>query len=89
MAEAKHTHKYKRVRMTKKWIVFKCALPNCPHFVTGKLVIGRKCICWRCGMEFIMTEFTMGLAKPHCKECTGIREHSVDAFKELLELEKE
>jgi hypothetical protein len=26
-------------------------------------------LCWRCGNEFIMNEYSLRLAKPHCEGC--------------------
>lgn len=62
-------HKYQRVRLGKKYIVYKCSLPNCAHFIRQELVVGRKSLCCRCGKEFLMTQKSL-LKKPHCEECT-------------------
>jgi hypothetical protein len=67
-----HTHKYERVRLGKKY-VYKCALPNCPHYVYKELAKGRVSICWRCGDEFVMNTYSVQLAKPHCKKCHRLK----------------
>lgn len=63
----KHVHKYLRVRLgkDKKFIVFRCVLTDCPHFIRREFIIGKRTICWRCGAEFVMTAKTQQL-KPHC-----------------------
>ncbi len=67
-------HKYTRVKLgTKGYIVYKCTLPGCPHYLRQELVTGRLCECWRCGKPFTMTVKTL-LKKPHCSDCTKIRE---------------
>lgn len=32
--------------------------------------LGKKVVCWRCGREFSMNEYSIRLAKPHCNDCT-------------------
>lgn len=67
----KHTHKYQRTKLgSKGYIVYKCMLPSCPHFINESLLLGRECICWRCGDEFIITKH---YKKPHCNSCTRPR----------------
>ncbi len=34
-----------------------------------KLALGKKSICWRCGEEFILNEYSLRLVKPHCSKC--------------------
>ena len=43
-------HYYRRVRMgkDKKYVVFRCILPNCSHYVPKELAIGRQAVCWKC-----------------------------------------
>lgn len=66
-----HTHKYERVRLgASGYIVFKCTVPDCPHFINKKLVVGKKTICWRCGHEAVMTKQMAEFKKPHCRQCT-------------------
>jgi hypothetical protein len=65
-----HTHKYVRARIGKnKYMIYRCAVPGCTHFIVSELIAGRKSICWRCGKEFFISEDLIR-KKPHCNECT-------------------
>jgi hypothetical protein len=33
------------------------------------LLLGKRTICWLCGNEFILDEYALRLAKPHCVAC--------------------
>jgi hypothetical protein len=63
----KHIHKYMRVKYgSKGYIIYKCTLPGCTHFVNERLILGRNAICWLCGNEFTIRILHK---KPHCDEC--------------------
>lgn len=64
----KHIHKLKRHRYPSGNTVFFCVL-DCSFKVDTALSVGKKNICWRCGNEFIMDEYSLRLAKPHCSAC--------------------
>lgn len=68
MSQIKHTHKLKRHRFKSGSSVFFCAL-DCTFKISPALAEGKKSICWRCGEEFIMSEYSIRLAKPHCEAC--------------------
>lgn len=78
MPSRKHVHRYQRVDISqtphKKYLVMKCSLPDCTHYVSIPLAIGKSSICWRCGEEFVMTADLARLSKPHCKACTKVDE---------------
>lgn len=66
-------HKYRKVNIGRKepYIVYRCMLPDCSHYLPESLIEGKKSICWRCGKEFVMTRAQMdpGITyKPVC--CT-------------------
>jgi len=69
----KHIHRYRRVNIgsknkDKKYNVFKCTLPDCPHYLPQEnLIIGRKSICFSCGNSFIIK--TKDFAKAICENC--------------------
>lgn len=81
-----HVHKYKRVIMGGKrivlkdgkkyierapgYMVYKCVLPGCAHYVPRELAEGRKSVCWRCGGELVMTNRNLWQVKPVHRECT-------------------
>ena len=64
-----HTHKFRRHRYSSGNITYFCALPDCSVKITPALALGKRCICWRCGEVFELTEYAIRLAKPHCENC--------------------
>jgi len=83
-----HIHKYERKKLG-KYIVFKCAVAGCPHFIRKELAENRMSICWRCEQPFILTKHALTLERPHCVACTKTRkpkdaEHK-DRLREILE----
>ena len=86
--EKHDVHKYERIifrrgnKMIPKGKVFyKCMLINCPHYLRAELVVGRLCICWRCGAAFQLTKSNL-LKKPHCKACTKSPKESLESYAE-------
>lgn len=65
----KHVHKFKRLRYKSGNEIFFCALPDCSVKINPALALGKRSICWRCGESFIMNEYSLRLAKPHCEGC--------------------
>lgn len=65
----KHIHKLKRLKYKTGNIVFFCALPDCSFKSNIALSLGKRSLCWRCGESFIMNEYSLRLAKPHCDSC--------------------
>lgn len=67
----KHIHKLKRHRYAKtKTEVYFCTLPDCQHKIECALAVGKVSICNLCGKEFVMNEYTVKLARPHCEPCS-------------------
>lgn len=66
---SKHVHKLRRhVHKSGNAVLF-CALPDCSFKINPALALGKRSICWRCGEEFIMNEYSLRLTKPHCEKC--------------------
>jgi len=65
-----HVHKLKRLtyKSTGHKIFF-CVLPECHYKVAVELALGKNNICNRCGSAFQLDEYSIRLAKPHCKKC--------------------
>ena len=74
MTKQKHTHKLRRLRYKSGNVVLFCALPDCNFKCNPPLAFGKRSICWRCGDEFIMNEYSIRLAKPHCMGCHKSKE---------------
>jgi hypothetical protein len=73
MAKAKHIHQYERRDIGKKapYYVYKCVLPNCPHYISEQLVVGRLSICHYCSEPFEVKQSDLRLVKPHCENCVN------------------
>lgn len=74
-AKQQHVHKFKKLRYKSGNEIFFCALPDCSQKINPALALGKKSICWRCGEEFIMSEYALRLAKPHCEGCHKGKKH--------------
>lgn len=85
---AQHTHRYEKVILGKNnYVVFRCNLPNCNHYIAEKLALGKVTICNRCGFQMLLDKRAMRLTKPHCVDCIQVRKK--DEHDKLLEfLEK-
>lgn len=84
MPLTKHVHKYRRVDIGRKkpYIVMKCALPECTHYVQEALALDRESRCWYCDKVFSLNTRVIALAKPHCGCQFGIKSDTrdVEAF---------
>jgi hypothetical protein len=69
MKKQNHVHKLRRHSYNNGTKVFFCTLPDCNYKVDTFLALGKKAICHLCNDEFIMTEYTVKLARPHCQKC--------------------
>ena len=73
-------------------LIFRCGLPNCPHFLYEPMIIARVSICWRCGNRFIITSKSVRAKKMHCEECTRerynkVKERKPEEFSTSIEYE--
>src|ERR1035437_8869214 len=69
MAKTEHIHKFKRLIYKSGNSIFFCATPDCKQKISIPLALGKRSICWRCGEPFVMNEYSLRLAKPHCDAC--------------------
>jgi hypothetical protein len=81
-----HIHKYQRIKLG-KFVVFKCTIGGCPHYIRKELIVGRQTICWRCGQPFFIDKSAARLKSPHC-DCENRErdveiDHSLDFLKQL------
>jgi hypothetical protein len=45
--QSPHYHKYERINWPNQKPFYKCALPNCPHYLPiARLAEGRESLCW-------------------------------------------
>ena len=67
-----HLHKYKRFNIGasgKEYLVFRCMMPGCTHYVPVEQALGRPCVCNRCNEPMILNKESVKLSKPHCANC--------------------
>lgn len=75
-----HLHKYKKVDLARKkgkekFLVYKCQVPTCSHYIPLSLAEGRVCECNRCGGVMLITKTTLqrsnggAMSLPHCDDC--------------------
>ena len=69
MTKQNHSHKLKKHSFKSGNAFFFCTLPDCNFKINPALSLGKRTICWRCGKEFLMTEYSLRLVKPHCEAC--------------------
>lgn len=81
----KHIHRYQRIKLGKNYVVFKCDLPDCRHYLRPELVKDKISICNRCNEPFILDIAAMQLSKPHCLSCTKRKSKTHGAIRDLLE----
>lgn len=65
----KHIHKLRRHKYKTGAYIFFCTLPDCHFKVANSLALGKRSLCWRCGEQFVLNEYSIRLAKPHCENC--------------------
>lgn len=69
-----HVHKYQRVnassKKNKEWIVYRCVLPKCTHYILPAFVSGKESICFACSEHFIIGTHNRDQVKLKCNACT-------------------
>ena len=68
-------HKYQLVDIgrNKKYLVYRCMLPNCTHYLPHRnLIIGKESLCSNCSRQFIIGKDET-LVKPVCHICRAKR----------------
>ena len=70
MKKENHTHKFKRHTYKSTGSkVFHCVGDSCYFKIDVGLALGKASVCWRCGDVFKIDEYSIRLARPHCKKC--------------------
>ena len=86
-AKVTHIHKYQRTTIGSKgkFIVYRCALPDCSHYIPPELVVGRRSLCNSCANEIIINrdDITIGTIKPICEDCKERNRIKREYFKSL------
>jgi hypothetical protein len=69
MRKQEHVHRFRRLKYKSGSTIFFCTLPDCSVKMNIALALGKRSLCWRCGQPFILDEYSLRLAKPHCENC--------------------
>lgn len=67
-----HVHKLKRHTFRGGRQVYFCVL-DCNFQIDAAFALGKQSICHICEKEFTMNEYSVKLARPHCKNCGKMR----------------
>jgi hypothetical protein len=71
----KHKHSYVFYKKTKKITYYKCAAPNCLHFIDRDLIAGKESLCPNCGIHTLtLTPAALQRKRPLCIECSDTKE---------------
>ena len=66
------------------YVIFRCILPNCNHYIRAELAKGKECLCNRCSHPMKLDTRAMRLQKPHCISCIEHRDEGIDTLAELF-----
>jgi hypothetical protein len=58
--------------------VYFCTLEDCHFKIETALALGKRVICNLCGDEFVMSEYHIKLARPHCDSCSKTKVRGSD-----------
>jgi hypothetical protein len=72
-----HVHKLKRHTFRGGRQVYFCVL-DCNFQIDAAFALGKQSICHICGNEFTMNEYSIKLARPHCKNCGKMKVQDPD-----------
>lgn len=48
---------------------FKCNHPNCTHYMSESMVLGKASLCNGCGQEFVLDKSNIDMLFPKCLSC--------------------
>lgn len=66
--------------------IFHCVLTDCYFKIDVPLALGKKAVCWRCAKDFVMNEYSLRLARPHCHNCTKTKNEVPDVTDKVVEV---
>lgn len=80
-----HFHEYLKTKIGKDYVVYKCRLPGCSHYISPILVVGRLAQCPICGNVYTITRVMVRnghmMRLPHCNKCTRGKRTTFDISK--------
>lgn len=72
MPSLKHTHRYERDTYGKNgYIIYKCVLPGCSHYVSKELALNKEGLCSSCENKILITKTMIhnDVRYPRCEKC--------------------
>jgi late competence protein required for DNA uptake (superfamily II DNA/RNA helicase) len=69
MTDKNHIHQLRRKRYKTGQPFFYCIGEDCTFKINADLALNKRTLCNRCGQPFLLTPYSMKLAKPHCENC--------------------
>ncbi len=76
-----HIHTYWRDRKRKN--IYKCAAPDCSHYIEKNFLEGKQSLCNSCGREIVLTPYHLTTARPKCDFCS--KHKRARALKEIAD----
>jgi hypothetical protein len=67
-----------KIGKLKDYIIFRCFIPGCAHYISEDHIINRKSLCWACDKPFVITYKLIKL-KPVCEDCKKERKAELKA----------
>jgi len=78
----RHVHTYERSPWNKK--IYRCADPECSHFVNKKMILGKVSMC-KCGNKFILTPYDLLLKNPLCTNCSARKRKKLSVDNKIMQ----
>lgn len=87
MKKTQHIHKYERTEVGRKgWVIYRCMLPNCPHFINEALIVGRISLCHGVcdgAVLYSQDDLNQKLKKPMCEHCRMLRKQQKEEISRI------
>ena len=65
MAKKKHLHRYKKDILGRAYVIYKCTLPGCSHYIPENLLINRVAMCGLCEDTIVIDKLRAKQAAYH------------------------
>ena len=80
-------HLYERTEVGKKgWVIYRCMLPNCSHYISEALIVGKISLCHGvCGDAVLYTQDDLNqkLKRPMCASCRELRKQQKEEMSKI------
>lgn len=73
MAKSRHFHRYKKDVLGRAYVIYKCTLPGCSHYIPANLLVNRLALCGECEEVIVIDKLKAQQAIPRCDKHTESR----------------